>query len=871
MSTLYKLKNILVRRFDCVSVDDKTDKIVIEYKYKNYLVFNKDQFEVRIQNKTVPVAIKKSGSNHLKVEIDKDLLTFESKETFIKVNCFYNGKKLWVRDNTRGSLYLTIDGKLCEVECTKNMYIKNLNEDYTFVNEKVKLKPFINESNFTFETSNNYQFSKILLINGSNKSEIQLKAIGKSNYTIPIEKIEMLAMEEYKAMYLVNEDNAYRAKFDNKYSFNLYHYYIEINRNNFFVYHKILKAENIILKETPDKYGFIINMKSKGNKHIKEYLNVVLMNYENEIIAKYPVKTYEDMITSKIPYDIFIDNRAKKNMYIEAVEEGTSRNVIYSISENVKERIISETAVSINNQYYHMRYISNNGIYVKYRKPFFKNGVNYINENKINFFVKADDIYSHCTFTLTFEERYSKETIEYYIEPGETLLDIKYDEIEKIISKPKTIVDLFITVREQDHIVRKEKIRYRTAKYKKDTYFSKKIIKDNNQEINYLSTITPFKNIKLERFSITNNQLKLMNNKAKDPNIWLIGERFDTAQDNGIVFFNWLRANTSIDAYYVIDENALDYQNLKHNKKVLKFGSIEHFKIASKAKVLVSTHDFENILPYKPAKGFFGYEDTLKVFLQHGVLGRKSVEYHKDYYEQPFDIFNVSSMSEKYDVVVNEMGYDKEQVYISGLSRFDNLPIANENNNIKKILIMPTWRDWLNSDFTFENSEYLEKYLSLIKNKKLNQLIESNNVEINFYPHYRAQSYFKLFLMNNDIKVQYVELGEKSVQSLLIEHDLLITDYSSVSFDFTYMNKPVIFYHFDVERFFRKGILRPIHETFLGEIMYDEKKLVDQIYDYVVKDSFKKVEVEKDSIFKYIDKNNNERIYNSIVENLERQ
>lgn len=182
---------------------------------------------------------------------------------------------------------------------------------------------------------------------------------------------------------------------------------------------------------------------------------------------------------------------------------------------------------------------------------------------------------------------------------------------------------------------------------------------------------------------------------------------------------------------------------------------------------------------------------------------------------------------------------------------------------------MPTWRDWLNSDFAFENSEYLQRYLSLIKNKKLNQLIENHNVEINFYPHYRAQSYFKLFLMNNEIKVQYIELGEKTVQTLLIEHDLLITDYSSVSFDFTYMNKPVIFYHFDVERFFRKGILRPIHETFLGDIFYDEKKLVNQIYDYVINDTFKKVELEKDSIFKHIDKANNERIYNSIVQKLE--
>ncbi|WP_323707027.1 CDP-glycerol glycerophosphotransferase family protein [Mammaliicoccus vitulinus] len=869
MSALYKLKNILVRRFDCVSIEDKTDKVVIEYKYKNYLMFNKEQFSIRIQNKTVPVLVKKSGTNHVKVEIDKDLLRFESKEAFIKINCFYNGKKLWVRNRTKGPLYLTIDNKLCEVECTKNMYIKSLNEDYAFVNDKVKLKPFINESNFMFETNTSCKFSKILLINGSNKTEIPLKSAGNSNYKIPIEKIELLAMEKYKAMYLVSEDNAYRAKFDNNYSFNLYHYYIEINRNNFSVYHKIFKAENLIVNETPDKHGFIVNLKSKENDHIKEYLNFVLMNHENEIIGKYPVKTYAETITSRIPYEVFTENRANKNMYIEAVEEGTGRHVIYRISEDVKEQTIYETSISINNQYYHMNFVSDNGVFIKYRKPFFKNGVNYINEDKINFFVKADEIYRHCTFTLAFEERYSKETIEYNIEPGESVLNLEYDDIEKIISKPKTVVDLFITIREQDHIVRREKIRYRTAKYKKDTYFSKKIIQDNNQKTYYLSTITPFKNIKLERFSITNNELKVMNNTAKDSNIWLIGERFDTAQDNGIVFFNWLRANTSIDAYYVIDENALDYQNIKHNRKVLKFGSIEHFKIASKAKVLVSTHDFENILPYKPAKGFFGYEDTLKVFLQHGVLGRKSVEYHKDYYEQPFDIFNVSSMSEKYDVVVNEMGYDKENVFISGLSRFDNLPIVNDNNRIKKILIMPTWRDWLNSDFAFENSEYLEKYLSLIKNKKLNQLIARNNVEINFYPHYRAQSYFKLFLMNNEIKVQYVELGEQTVQSLLIEHDLLITDYSSVSFDFTYMNKPVIFYHFDVERFFRKGILRPIHETFLGEVIYDEKKLVDQICDYVVNDSFKKVELEKDSIFRHIDKDNNERIYDSIVKNLE--
>ena len=80
-----------------------------------------------------------------------------------------------------------------------------------------------------------------------------------------------------------------------------------------------------------------------------------------------------------------------------------------------------------------MSFTSNNGIFIKYRKPFFKNGVNYLNDNKINFFVKVDEIYNHCTFTLAFEERYSKETLEYYINPGETLFDINYDEIDKVL------------------------------------------------------------------------------------------------------------------------------------------------------------------------------------------------------------------------------------------------------------------------------------------------------------------------------------------------------------------------------------------------------------------------------------------------------
>src|SRR5699024_11429990 len=123
--------------------------------------------------------------------------------------------------------------------------------------------------------------------------------------------------------------------------------------------------------------------------------------------------------------------------------------------------------------------------------------------------------------------------------------------------------------------------------------------------------------------------------------------------------------------------------------------------------------------------------------------------------------------------------------------------------------------------------------LDLISNKKVEELLEKYNVEINFYPHYRSQNFFKYHLDKTDGKINYITLGEKTVQELLIDHDVLITDYSSVSFDFSYMKKPVIFFHFDINRFFKKGILRPIDETFIGATAYNENELLNKLEESI--------------------------------------
>lgn len=482
----------------------------------------------------------------------------------------------------------------------------------------------------------------------------------------------------------------------------------------------------------------------------------------------------------------------------------------------------------------------------------------------LNGYIDGLDNFHGIESILVIEERETNKNISIVIDK---LFEIDLNnELQKLIplmSRSKCVFDFFLLICDENGIVRKEKIKYPHGLYKKDNYFERKFLLDEKgNQFCFLFTITPAQNVKIETFMVPKDAKISEDTSVKDNNVWLVGERYNTAQDNGIVFFRWLLKNTSIDAYYVIDENASDYELIKDEENIIVFGSKQHFEIATKAGVLLGTHDLENLLPYKQAKGFFHYENTVKVFLQHGVLGRKNVEYHKEYYETPFDLFIVSSNPEKYDVVIDQLGYEENEVKVTGLARFDNLV---QKNKPQDILVMPTWRDWLNTEKGFLESKYFAYYKSLLENNKLIQALEEYNVKIHFYPHYRARKYFDDALNLNVNNVKLVPFEEKSVQELLIDNALLITDYSSVSFDFLYLNKPVIYYQFDEKRFFRSGILRPLDETSIGMVGQNEEEIVYYIIDRI-KNSFTNYSVDTSTVLSYKDQQNCQRIYEAVLE-----
>ena len=102
-----------------------------------------------------------------------------------------------------------------------------------------------------------------------------------------------------------------------------------------------------------------------------------------------------------------------------------------------------------------------------------------------------------------------------------------------------------------------------------------------------------------------------------------------------------------------------------------------------------------------------------------------------------------------------------------------------------------------------KNSELPSSWQSSSSLYELEKFLQENDYTMIFYPHRNMQKYIDNFHINSK-RIIIANSKEYDVQDLLKKSALLITDYSSVFFDFAYLGKPIIFYQFD-EKKFRQG------------------------------------------------------------------
>lgn len=316
--------------------------------------------------------------------------------------------------------------------------------------------------------------------------------------------------------------------------------------------------------------------------------------------------------------------------------------------------------------------------------------------------------------------------------------------------------------------------------------------------------------------------------------IWLISDRTDMAGDNGEQFFrymNRIKEKNNYQLYFVLSETCRDFSRLKQYGKVLSLESAKY-----KRKFLLADKILSSQAGQLIQNAFGDDKDYLQdlfdfdfVFLQHGIIKDDfSAWLHKQKYN--IKTFVTSTEAERSSIIHGGYGYTEHDVVLTGLPRFDAL----ENHAKKEIVICPTWRKKLAGPLLpgsserpyqdgFKYSSYFDFYNRLINDPELLTALQKYGYTASFYIHPCFKKQAADFHANERIQV----IGEDIDYSRIFsEGALMVTDYSSVYFDFAYLKKPIVYAMFDYEDYYQS------HTCKRGYFDYETDGFGVCCYDY---------------------------------------
>ena len=313
--------------------------------------------------------------------------------------------------------------------------------------------------------------------------------------------------------------------------------------------------------------------------------------------------------------------------------------------------------------------------------------------------------------------------------------------------------------------------------------------------------------------------------------LWLVMERGFDARDNAYWFFQYLREKQpQINTCFVIDRTSPDLEKVARLGRTVAWRSLRHYLMYLAADMLISTHVqpcAPDLMAYYHMRRAGIRPRGKQIFLQHGII-KDEMKWMR-YPQMNVDFF-ASGGKLEYDYLVAEFGYAEGVVRYTGLCRFDNLIRGNAPRN--EILVMPTWRS---SNYPageqFYETTFYRQFQAMLEDPSLSRLLEERDLKLIFYPHIEMQKELDKFRSPSE-RIILAGWRDYDVQDLLMRCSLLITDYSSVFFDVGYMEKPVIYYQFDIEEFrkfhYQEGYFS-YEEHGFGPVVLTEEALIKAI------------------------------------------
>ena len=372
--------------------------------------------------------------------------------------------------------------------------------------------------------------------------------------------------------------------------------------------------------------------------------------------------------------------------------------------------------------------------------------------------------------------------------------------------------------------------------------------------------------------------LNRLKSKKTSEKIWLYCDRENLFDNAYYQFKHDIKINDGIKKYYITDsiENAKKYFTDDELKSIILFRSEEHIRLFFQcSKIITSFSSISIFSPFgsDPTVWYYDLLDFEIVYLQHGVLHA----HLPDMYSKELSLLDKVVVSTEFECknFVNNYGYNDEDLIKSGMPRYDYT--KNEAPE-RKILFAPTWRKNLIGSYKnntrellpdiFKNSDFYKEIQGFLNSEKLKDLLEKNNLILDFKNHPIFAEYNNLFEVKSD------RITVSSANTKIDDYLLMITDYSSMVFDFVYLKRPIVYFVPDYDDF-KNGVSHgyckldlPLEEGF-GEMTFDCDQLIEVLKSYI-ENNFqpdKKYYDKMFNFFLYEDRSQCERIYKNLQKN----
>jgi teichoic acid glycerol-phosphate primase len=218
----------------------------------------------------------------------------------------------------------------------------------------------------------------------------------------------------------------------------------------------------------------------------------------------------------------------------------------------------------------------------------------------------------------------------------------------------------------------------------------------------------------------------------------------------------------------------------------------------------------------------FGWEDPSNQFRNEGAKRR---------FLKVYDSFNKVVVGSDYmtNIFMNAFQVSKDRILRIGVPRTDFFFNSSNNSQAtsrvekhypeikekKVVLYAPTFREFKGELKPFEL-----------------------NIDISNFQKTLGDEYILLLRlhpsMNSHIKTSYPSIINVSsypyINDLLLTTDILITDYSSIPFEFCLLKRPIIFFPFDLEEYKKeRGFWCDFFELAPGPVVFNSEDLIKQI------------------------------------------